>query len=583
MRKTSSVRRREKRRRRLKIITSCCAFALLIAAVFYIAFGDRLPFGSSSSDSMILDPNTSSSSSEAEDAWRRGFISSDGRTVDIIDAGNEQIGSLVRGTRISYDPDDETFLNYYEIMLNDGTVGYVLSEFVTANYENVVKERSVYVRTAQNLYHEDGITLGTLVNKGEALDVVGYDTVDENGDVNKYMVEYNGETGYIRSEYVTSTLEDATANYDEDGSYQIHAERGNPYGGGDAGSLDFFPREKPSFEDNVMPEECRTLYLCGEAVKSVDDYIELADSTGINAFVVDIVDGTAVSYPSPVMEEYSPTAFARAIFTVEEYQEAIQKIKDAGYYVIGRITAFNDSNLVADYPECAITDNNGEPLSLSRGYWPSAYDRSVWQYKVELAVDAVETMGFNEIQFDYVRFPDGTRSLESAGTIDYNNTYGETKAQAIQRFLMYACDVLHEYGVYVSADVFGEAAYTYVTAYGQYWAAISNVVDVISGMPYPDHFAANGDYLPWTHPYETLNSWAESVVIRQTETASPAIVRTWIQAYNAIRSPYNAYGVHEVTEEIRGLRDAGLTGGYMTWNGSSDISKYRELAEAFNY
>lgn len=67
-------------------------------------------------------------------------------------------------------------------------------------------------------------------------------------------------------------------------------------------------------------------------------------------------------------------------------------------------------------------------------YWPSAFCRYVWEYKVALAKDAVETMGFQEIQFDYVRFPDGTYDYEKAGTIDYRNENNETKAQAISGF-----------------------------------------------------------------------------------------------------------------------------------------------------
>jgi len=193
----------------------------------------------------------------------------------------------------------------------------------------------------------------------------------------------------------------------------------------------------------------------------------------------------------------------------------------------------------------------------------------------------VEMMGFHEIQFDYVRFPDSTWRYEKAGTIDFRNSYGETKAQTIQRFLMYAADILHEHGAYVSADVYGESAYTYVTAYGQYWAAISNVADAISGMPYPDHFGASGSWLPWEHPYETLYSWGQSVMQRQAETATPAAVRTWIQAYNAIREPYTTYGPNEVAAQIRGLRDAGCTGGYMTWNANASIDKYTWLIPAF--
>lgn len=214
-------------------------------------------------------------------------------------------------------------------------------------------------------------------------------------------------------------------------------------------------------------------------------------------------------------------------------------------------------------------------------YWPSVYSRFVWQYKVELGLEAARLMGFDEIQFDYMRFPDGTWAFEE-GTIDYRNENDESKAQAVQRFLMYACDRLHDAGVYVSADVFGECAEAYVTAYGQYWPAISNVVDAISAMPYPDHYGASGDWLPWEHPYETMYAFGQKAAQRQLETASPAAVRTWVQAYNAIREPYNTYGPEEVGAQIKALRDTGNTGGYLTWNGASPLGKYRALALAFD-
>jgi hypothetical protein len=369
-------------------------------------------------------------------------------------------------------------------------------------------------------------------------------------------------------------------NYDN-GSYAIHAARGNQYGGGSADNLDYFPREKGPIPGNEMPEECRTLYLVNWRLEELDKYIAIADASGINAFVVDIVDGGAVGYAADVMTANCPTGAAAANNTVEEYRAAIQKLKDAGYYVIGRITTFNDTYYVKDHPEYAIADLNGNPLRLSGAYWPSPCSRTVWQYKVDLAVEAVELMGFQEIQFDYVRFPDSTYRYDKAGTIDYRNTYGETKAQSVQRFLMYAADILHEHGAYVSADVYGESAYTYVTAYGQYWSAISNVVDVISGMPYPDHFGASGSWKPWEHPYDTLYSWGQCVMQRQAETATPAAVRTWIQAYNAIRKPYNKYGPEEIAAQIRGLRDSGCSGGYMTWNAKSSLDKYTSLIPAF--
>ena len=205
----------------------------------------------------------------------------------------------------------------------------------------------------------------------------------------------------------------------------------------------------------------------------------------------------------------------------------------------------------------------------------------MWQYKVDLALEAVELMGFNEIQFDYVRFPDGTWYYED-WELDYRNTYNESKAQAVQRFLMYAADRLHDAGVYVSADVFGECAEAYVCSYGQYWPAISNVVDVISAMPYPDHYAASGDWLPWEHPYDTMYGFGADAAERQTETASPAVVRTWIQCYNAFVEPYTYYGPSQVSDQIQALEDTGNTGGYMTWHGASSTGKYYSLMPAFD-
>ena len=152
---------------------------------------------------------------------------------------------------------------------------------------------------------------------------------------------------------------------------------------------------------------------------------------------------------------------------------------------------------------------------------------------------------------------------------------------------MYACDEIHELGAYVSIDVFGESANPgYTTAYGQYWPALSNVADVMCGMPYPDHFSNRyyGIEKPWNNPYRILHAWGERVQDRQAATPTPAKVRTWVQAYNVMRHVDRngiAYDAENVEKEIRGLFDAGLTGGYTTWLSSSNIEKYRKQADAF--
>ena len=507
-----------------------------------------------------------------------GYAAAPEASVPVYDGEGAVLGSLTRGTEVHYVLADMDSDGAYVRVVNGETYVLLEKQHLALRYEDAVQVDTVYALRGMSLLDETGAVPGCAVEKGMALTVTGFDGLDADGAVLRWRVSCDRGEGYIAADNVRMTEEEALAQYDET-LYQLHASRGDSWGGGDAAGLDYYPVEKGPIPGNDMPDEVRALYLNGSAVQYADSYVQAAEGSGVNAFVVDIVDGTAVSYASPVMQQYSPSAYAAAMDTMEGFRANVQKLKDAGYYLIGRITVFNDAHLAADHPEQVICDLNGTPLQISHMYWPSAYDRTVWRYKVDLALEAA-ALGFNEIQFDYIRFPDGAYSYEKAGTIDYRNTYGESKTQAVQRFLLYAAERLHSAGYYLSGDVFGECANPYVTACGQYWPAISAAVDAISGMPYPDHYSAQGDYKPWEHPYDTVHMFGAAAAQRQAETASPAAVRTWIQAYNALWEPYNTYGEAEVAAEVKALRDTGCTGGFMTWNGGSDINKYRSIIGA---
>lgn len=507
-----------------------------------------------------------------------GYAAAPEASVPVYDGEGAVLGSLTRGTEVHYVLADMDSDGAYVRVVNGETYVLLEKQHLALRYEDAVQVDTVYALRGMSLLDETGAVPGCAVEKGMALTVTGFDGLDADGAVLRWRVSCDRGEGYIAADNVRMTEEEALAQYDET-LYQLHASRGDSWGGGDAAGLDYYPVEKGPIPGNDMPDEVRALYLNGSAVQYADSYVQAAEGSGVNAFVVDIVDGTAVSYASPVMQQYSPSAYAAAMDTMEGFRANVQKLKDAGYYLVGRITVFNDAHLAADHPEQVICDLNGTPLQISHMYWPSAYDRTVWRYKVDLALEAA-ALGFNEIQFDYIRFPDGAYSYEKAGTIDYRNTYGESKAQAVQRFLLYAAERLHSAGYYLSGDVFGECANPYVTACGQYWPAISAAVDAISGMPYPDHYSAQGDYKPWEHPYDTVHMFGAAAAQRQAETASPAAVRTWIQAYNALWEPYNTYGEAEVAAEVKALRDTGCTGGFMTWNGGSDINKYRSIIGA---
>ncbi len=506
------------------------------------------------------------------------YLASSISKVELYDKEKKKVSETLRGTKATLYV-DKTIDDFVKIKVNNDSY-YVKQSAVVNKYSNVLLNDKIYVRTMTTLLN--GTKIESIVPKGSSLKILGFDKLDKNGNPNKYKVSYNGLEGYISAEYLVDNEEEALKHYDEEGIQKIHAKKSSNFGG-KAGELDFYPRKKANFKDNVMPEKVHALYLNGSAIRKVDDYIEIAKGTNINTFIVDIKDDS-IAYKSKVSEKYTPTTYKYAISSIENYQKCIQKLKDNGYYVVGRITLFKDKSYAIDNVKDSITDTSGNLYKHNGSYWPSAFSTNVWEYNINLALEAVELFGFNEIQFDYVRFPDGTSIAESAKSINMKNEYGISKIQAIQTFLMYATDLLHEKGVYISADVFGESAHEYVNNYGQYWGAVSNVVDVISAMPYPDHFLAHQygiEEVVWTNPYKLLYTWCSKYAMkRQAEIPTPAIMRTWIQAYNTTKTPSVIYDSEKIKDQIRAIEDSGATGGHMPWSASSSLTKYKEIIGA---
>lgn len=524
--------------------------------------------------------------SKEEDKTNKSYVASETLKVKLYDEEKNESIEIVRGSEVTAYKYKEKVDDIIYIKIKYDNKFYLINQDnLTNDKNNIIKEKEMFVRTNLTIYKDESSSkILSYAKKGERLEIIGYDKLDKEGKVNRYKIKYNDIEGYVYGKYLVTTHEESLKVYDENGIQEYMTKMGDTLGAGSAVNLDYYPYEKPKFENNVMPEEARTLYINSGAVKNIDSYIDFAKNNNINAFVIDIKDNTSPAYDSPVMKEYSPTNASHALNTYEDYKSYVKKAKDAGIYLIGRITTFKDSYYIEDHKEDAIKNSSGEPFSHNGSYWPSAFNRKVWEFNVELGKEAVKEMGFNEIQFDYVRFPDRTTNLEKSGTINLNNIYNEEKAQAIQSFVMYACDEIHELGAYVSIDVFGESASNYVTAYGQFWAAISNVADVISGMPYPDHFNAH-EYgikeVVWTVPYKLLNEWGKYVVSKQEVIPTPAVVRTWIQTYNTSKTPSVVYDADKISDQIQALYDNGLTGGYMTWNSGSNISKYKEVSYAF--
>ena len=478
------------------------------------------------------------------------------RGTKVISYDNKLLKDNVKYTKIEYDKN-----NYY-----------VDSSLLVSKDRDVVLEKEKYVRTSVTVYkNESDSKIESFIKKGNKLDIIGYDKLLDDGSVNMYEIKFNDTTGYVYGKYLSAGEEDALKVYNENGVYDIHKDRkykSRELYGGKASTLDYYPYQKVEFEDNKLLKSAKSMYLNAGVLGSIDSYLKIAKENGVNAIVVDIKDG-ALAYTSGVAKEYSMTAYGTAINDNDAYKAVIDKIKDAGIYAIGRIVVFNDTHYAKDHPEDCINSSG----------WPSAYSRNVWEYNVELAKEAIKLMGFNEIQFDYVRFPENAYNL-SVSNADFKNKYDEEKAEAVQNFLFYATDQIHKEGAYLSVDVFGECSSEYVTAYGQYWPAISNIVDVISSMPYTDHFGRSID--TWTNAYQTVNNWAKGAAARQTEIPTPAIPRTWITAYDTpYWKPTVVYGASKIEDQVRALYDAGLEGGFITWNSGSSLAKYEQIKSAF--
>ncbi len=511
------------------------------------------------------------------------YIASDNNMVSIYsyDEENNKLGDtkdIYRGIKVKSHDNIKNIdnIDYLEIIIDDLKY-YIKTDNVTEDIKDVVREKEKYVRTSVTVYHnENDAKIASFLKNGELFAITDYDSFDEEGNVNMYKIVADNKEGWVYRKYLVDTLEEAKANYNENKVYDTHKNRKFSYElyGGKAATLDYYPYEKPKFSDNPLLEHAKAMYLNANTIKDIDKYLDVAKSSGVNAIVVDIKDG-ALAYPVEIAKEYSMTAYNTAINSFESYKQAIDKIKDAGIYAVGRIVVFNDVHYGKDHKEDCITS----PVSSQT--WPSAYSRGAWEYNVMLEIATVKDMGFNEIQFDYVRFPETAYNMSTNKNTNFKNTYNEEKAEAVQNFLFYAADQIHKVGAYLSVDVFGECSSEYVTSYGQYWPAISNIVDVISSMPYTDHFGRNID--TWTNAYSTVYSWAKGAAKRQTEIPTPAVARTWITAYDTpYWNPTVVYGASKISDQAQALVNAGLDGGFITWNSLSSLNKYNQIKAAFS-
>lgn len=289
--------------------------------------------------------------------------------------------------------------------------------------------------------------------------------------------------------------------------------------------------------------------------------IDLLTKTEINALVIDVKgDYGLVSYPTGVALAHDIGA---AQPTAHDFEELMDFFKANGVYTIARIVTFKDDPFANAHPEQAAQREGGGLWHSREGLaWTDPFAHAVWEYNADLAEEAARR-GFDEIQFDYVRFP--TQSQE--GTPYFSQSLSrESRVAAISGFLSYVRGRLVSLGVSVAADVFGYACWRKDdTLIGQDIGRMAQYLDVLCPMLYPSTFQGGipGYKYAIAHPYETVYESMKRAV-HQVE-ALGCRVRPWIQDFPDYAFDKRAYGAAEIRAQMRGSFDGGGVG-YMAWD-----------------
>jgi len=322
----------------------------------------------------------------------------------------------------------------------------------------------------------------------------------------------------------------------------------------------------------LAPHVVRAAYLTyyGVADRGIRQRVfDLVARTELNAVVIDIKgDRGLIPYRTSVQAALD--AGAQGPVIIKNFDEQLAGWKAQGIYTIARIVAFKDNVRASARPDLAVIDTRtGKPwMDREKLAWVDPFREENWDYIIAVSKEAA-LKGFDEIQFDYVRFP--TDGKLSAARYSQPNTPA-TRLPAIAAFLAKARRELGPTGVFLAADVFGYTAFnTNDTDIGQRIEEISVSVDYISPMVYPSgyHLGIPGVRNPMINPYEIVK---ESVRLTRQRSQNPAAqVRPWLQDFRDYAFDKRIFGPVEVRAQIRGSDDGGGSG-WMLWNPRNDYT-----------
>lgn len=329
-----------------------------------------------------------------------------------------------------------------------------------------------------------------------------------------------------------------------------------------------------------LPQKTKTrvkgIYLTAVTAGSshMQDIIDHIDQCEINAVVIDILDDKGhIEYK---MSSSLIDAIGAAEETIPDIGALLTTLKEHNIYTIARIVTFRDPYLATVKPEWMNHNQDGSVFQDNSGMaWVDPYNRDAWEYKVEVAEQCADA-GFDEIQFDYVRFCT-ERGMNNVVYSD-EETQGLDKTEIITEFVRFASDRLAAKNVFMSTDVFGTIIGSYVDtlSVGQDYSAMASAVDYMCPMIYPSHYG-NGNFgleVPDLEPYKAIlgacNASKKDLGLDYAEGTHQATVRPWLQGFTAsYLSSYRHYGAEEIRQEIQAVYDAGYDE-WLIWNAGND-------------
>ncbi|MDH5442163.1 MAG: putative glycoside hydrolase [Candidatus Nomurabacteria bacterium] len=328
-------------------------------------------------------------------------------------------------------------------------------------------------------------------------------------------------------------------------------------------NIDIVGIEAKIAKHKSVPDSVRAVYMTSYVAGSSrarNRVIDLIESTELNSVIIDIKDATGyIAFPmyDPMINQVGATSKR-----ITDIESLLEKLHNKGIYVIGRVQVFQDPFLAEKWPDEAVRSiSTGDVWRDNKGIaWMDVGSKATWDYTARIANEAYD-LGFDEINFDYVRYPsDGDLS-----DVFYPISGSDIRADSLVRFFQFMYDKFNDTEIVISADVFGlTAVEKNDMGIGQIIERIAPLVDYIAPMVYPSHYANGfrGFANPADHPYDVVFHSMNTARKRlEAIGEDPNKLRPWLQDFD-----YKAtYTADMVRAQIQATYDAGLNS-WMIWD-----------------